>query len=1111
MGSLECPGLERKLGGCVRKRWKAAMQSRLEEAAGPYGLLGPEALNEAVELFTCTTQTQDIVETCHLVGLLHWHRGLAFGDERSIPEARTASALLMLVGLAEPTLPLPEPLQRTAGTLSEAGAQVGWEELLQALALLLEKGADAHTARLAIRAGHNAIADIKQDPQRLSFPLRFLSIAWHRLFEYTGDRAALEQAIMHARKAVAQADAESMELTAALQNLANSLRVTFESTGDVQHLREAVDTGRQAAQTALETDGNRYMTLIGLADSLRTLYGQTTEGPLLDEALQLSIDALDAAPDPDQPPSALLLNSVIILRYQFERTGDSAVLNEAIAMARRSVEAAPLGTPTRQIALYNLGQMLNVLFGRTGDQTALEEAIDAVDAVVRTTPADHPDGPLYRSTLVAMLHGHFRRTGDADALDEAIRRGGEAVEATPQDHPHRWMYLVNLAVALKAKAEYMDDLDALRRVITIERQVAGLLPGTGRDQASAMTNLGNSLRLYYHHTRDTSALEEAISLCRAAVAETADDHPFRAQCEVNLALSLSDYGLVTGVNRCVEEAIGLLEIAASRTSAVTAVRVSAAREWGELARTLGQPEQAARGFALAVRLLPRLAARSLVHTDATRWMADYSQLASDAAACALDVGRPDQAVELLEMGRGVLLAQALESRTDLTDLRERAPELADRFDYLCARLDSGATNGPGLGAGTEVSEGVDDPDLRRLLAQELEALITRVRALPGLEQFLLPPQAAHLIAEAHSGPIVVVNVSRYRSDALILTSDGIQVCELPEVDYDDVHDRLSDMHHLLSQVNSSANARREAERVMAEDTLPWLWGDVTEPVLARLGLTKPLGKDGAPRMWWIPCGPLAYFPIHAAGHHLERSPEGRPRRAVMDRVASSYTPTVRALSHARAQRTRQKATSGGSPLPRVLAVAMPHTPGAGELPGSKSELEHLARLFPAVECLIDEDATRQAVLSRLAAHPWAHFACHAGADPDDPYQSRLVVHDHATEPLTALDVSQLRLESSELAYLSACSTAVTRTDLADEALHIVTAFQLAGFPHVVGTLWEINDVIAPEITAHIYAQLMSVGFDPDHTGTCVHRATRLIRDRYPNFPTLWAAHIHMGA
>ncbi|QYA95766.1 CHAT domain-containing protein [Streptomyces anulatus] len=1065
-----------------------------------------------MELFAGTTRTQDIVETCHLVGMLHWQRGLALADQRALPEVRTATALLVVVSLLKPELPMPEPVRRPPGALLRPEGEATWEDLLQVLALHLDDGADAHSARLTICAARNAVADVAEDPALLVGRLRVLGASWQRLYEHTGELADVQQAVAVARGAAEQPDIAVMDRAMSLHNLAESLRALFNRTGDVRHLREAVDVGREAVgEVSQQGDTKRYVSLGGLADSLRMLYEHTDDGALLDEALRLSTAALEAVPEADRDRSVVLVNSTILLRYQFERTGDQAVLNEAIAMSRSAVREAPRGTPVQQTALYNLGNLLHVLSERTGDMTALDEAIKATSTVVDLTPAEHPDGPPYRSTLVGMLNQRFNRAGDTHALDRAIALGSEAVAATPEDHPNRWMYIANLAVVLKAKAHHTKDLDSLRHAIAFEREMSNLASGMGgRHKAAVLTNLGNSLRLYFAQSGDMSSLEEAISAGRAAVDGVTEDHPFRAQCEVNLALSLSIHGVSAKDGRHAEEALGLLKAAASRGSAPTAVRLSAAREWGELAMVIGQHEQAARGFAQGVELLPRLAARSLLRFDATRWMAEYSRLASDAAACALAAGHPDRAVEVLEMGRGVLLAQAQESRTDLTELRERAPELADRFDHLCARLDESTTDGLDLIAGTEAPGGEDDPDLRRKLAQELDGLVARIRTLPGLENFLLPPQAAQLAAEAHSGPIVMVNVSPYRCDALVLTTDGIQVCELPNVDHDDVHDRLGDMQNLLARSGSTRDSRIEAERVMAEDTLPWLWDNVAEPVLDLLRLTQPLGERGTRRMWWIPCGPLAHFPLHAAGHHLQAPPEGESRRTVMDRVVSSYAPTVRALSHARAQHAGRKTPSGESGPPRVLAVAMPHTPGARDLPGARTEYERLSHIFPMVEGLVGEEATCQAVLSSLATHPWVHFACHAGADPDDPYRNHLLVHDHAVNPLNVLEISRLRLKKPEFAYLSACSTAVTRRDLADESLHVVTAFQLAGFPQVVGTLWQINDTIAAEIAERIYTQLAADGFDPTRTGASVHAAIRLIRDRYPRFPTVWAAHIHMG-
>lgn len=112
-------------------------------------------------------------------------------------------------------------------------------------------------------------------------------------------------------------------------------------------------------------------------------------------------------------------------------------------------------------------------------------------------------------------------------------------------------------------------------------------------------------------------------------------------------------------------------------------------------------------------------------------------------------------------------------------------------------------------------------------------------------------------------------------------------------------------------------------------------------------------------------------------------------------------------------------------------------------------------------------------------------------------------------PLTVVDVSRLRLETADLAYLSACSTARVGTTLTDEAIHLASAFQLAGYRQVIATLWPINDRLAVRLAEEVYDAIVARG-----TGVAaraVHEATRRLRSRRRDLPQLWAAHIHTGA
>jgi hypothetical protein len=237
-------------------------------------------------------------------------------------------------------------------------------------------------------------------------------------------------------------------------------------------------------------------------------------------------------------------------------------------------------------------------------------------------------------------------------------------------------------------------------------------------------------------------------------------------------------------------------------------------------------------------------------------------------------------------------------------------------------------------------------------------------------------------------------------------------------------------------------------------------------------------------------------------------------------VVSSYTPTVRALAHARRHRPDPRGTGADGAVGRVV-VAMPRTPGAADLLGAVAETALVRTLFPGPVRVLAGDpldshpiprptgeATHEAALAALAGARWAHFACHATSDPDDPSASRLLLADHRERPLTVVDVTRLRLGDPEFAFLSACSTAQPGTRLPDEVIHLSSAFQLAGYRHVVATLWPVGDRIGYTVAEQVYTAVRDHG--AGRAAHALHQAARDRRAVFPDRPSAWAAHVHAG-
>lgn len=225
-------------------------------------------------------------------------------------------------------------------------------------------------------------------------------------------------------------------------------------------------------------------------------------------------------------------------------------------------------------------------------------------------------------------------------------------------------------------------------------------------------------------------------------------------------------------------------------------------------------------------------------------------------------------------------------------------------------------------------------------------------------------------------------------------------------------------------------------------------------------------------------------------------------------MISSTIPTVRALLQARQ-------ASPPSPDTRVLVVAMPQTPGQADLPGAAQEavtLEHL--LAGRVDVLglpSTAPATYATVTASLPGHTWVHFACHGQSDLTDPSASHLLLTDYQSQPLTVVDLTQARLEGVQLAFLSACTTARTGTDLPDEPIHLAAACQLAGYRHVIATLWPISDADTAWLTKRFYTSIAAISAPTTAAAaTALHNATRRLRSINRTHPSHWAPYTHAG-
>ncbi|MGW6708160.1 CHAT domain-containing protein [Streptomyces sp. NPDC054956] len=968
--------------------------------------------------------------------------------------------------------------------------------------------------------------------------LHNLGSAWSSRYDTTGGPADLENAIESCRAAVEVASEEHAGRSMFLSGLGNALLTRFDSTGETGYLDRSIDAFREALEVLPPGHRARGLRLSGLGRALLARYRLSGEISDLDAAIEASRAAASGS-DPQQAEFNALLNNLGISLWQrFEYAGDPADLDEAISVSRASAQATAKGHVDRPTRLSNIGLMLWTRFKHSGSLPDLDAAVEFAHDAVKATPPGHSTLARLLSNLGPVLMERFERSGDSQDLDQAIHRTREALDIIGSGSPDRPRYLANLCATLAARFEDTGVFEDLEAAVEAGRAAVVDVPSLHPERPRYLSALGAVLTVRFTETGSVLDLDDAVAACQAALDSTPVEHPERADYLLNLGTALGSRYERTGSHQDFERALSVGLEGGQAEGLRPSIRIRAARAAASLVvRT--DPGLAADLLAEAVRLLPEVADRRLGRGDQQHALGDWSGLSGDAAALTLasldgePADRALRALQLLETGRGVLHNQALDMRSDLAELRECHPVLAHRFEALRDELDRPTeTTLPAdpIGQVSAAVRAVDAGQHRRGLADELQATLTHIRAQDGFASFARPPAADELLAQAAFGPVVSFNVSRHRSDALLLTSNGIESLNLPDLTHDLAVDRIQAFHQALETVGDSQAtpvARKEAQAIL-RTVLEWLWDVAVEPVLRSLGfMDEPSSGMPWPRIWWAPGGLLSLLPLHAAGHHSGRPKAGPTigeRRTAMDRVVSSYTTTIRALHH-----TRRRRTSAPS-VRRSLIVAMPTTPGVqGRLDHVSEEVALLCDLLPKPTLLVEPDATgngttaprsetptKNRVLDNLADCGIAHFACHGAHDPIDPSRSLLLLHDHERDPLTVASLAGVRTDSAQLAYLSACRTAfMASAELIDEAIHLTSAFQLAGYPHVIGTLWEVNDEIASRMAVAFYTELGRVTnrhgeIDVDESAHALHHAVRSIRDLYPKVPYLWAAHLHAG-
>ncbi|CAH0015676.1 unnamed protein product [Clonostachys rhizophaga] len=847
--------------------------------------------------------------------------------------------------------------------------------------------------------------------------------------------------------------------------------IEYQRTGDIKAIDASIHQFQKALDSTSPGDPIRPGQQFNLAVGYLNRFRKRGDLEDLKHAILLNHQALKGTPN-NQYRTWLLHNLSGCYRERYQRQGALTDLDYSIQLGRESLQHTPpddvyLARKLESISLSYLSR-----FWRVGALRDLNYSIQLSRDALAQTPTDD-SGRSYRLHCLAASYGYkFRQSGVLADLNYSIQLAQEALDYTLADDLDQSKRLTTLAMGYRDRFRQLKLPEDIDNSIALYKSALENSIAADPDRARRLQGLAASYTYRFRQGKALGDLDHAIEAGQQALEITSANDPIRAQLLHNLAATYVYRYQNTDNTEDLNYSTQLYQKALDSSASPVLDRIHGS---SILLLIYGQAENWAQAYEAAyttTSLIPQITQRSLENSDKQHRIAAIVGLSSDAAAIALNAGKSVyEAIRLQELGRGIIADSLNDMRLDISELRRLHPELAYEFfqcndDLAKSAVSPSQDSHPNFS--TTASHEIDQ---RYNTGRKLEQVIEAIRSHPGFERFLLAPTEDEMKSAAIRGPVVVLNVSRYRCDALIVEQDGLRHLQLHGLHESDIQD-------YAATLDSSS---------VTTQLLEWLWDTIAGLVLDFLNFTQPPAADW-PRIWWIPTGPLAKFPIHAAGYH------GAGSNTVLDRVVSNYSSSIKALFHFR--ENQLKVEMPGMPEKAVL-VGMPNTPGQTMLPFASQEINELGEICASLDlqvCMPPPNV--DAVLSSLRDCEVFHFAGHGQTDPSDPSKSAIILEDGK---ITVASLLQRNLYAQKpfLAYLSACSTGrMKNSDLMDEGLHLIAACQLAGFQHVIGTLWEVNDKSCVEIARRTYEQLRQEGISHRSIGEGLHHACRSLRSRW---------------
>lgn len=975
----------------------------------------------------------------------------------------------------------------------------------------------------------------------------------------TGLIDLLEESIQLITKVITSTPPSDPKLPFRLGQRADTLRNKFILTGNVDDIDQAIASleGCLDAPALKDNDGWKYQKCLGEAYLLRyeSLLAKT-DLQKAETAINCALDCEGLSPS-DKSDCLHVSGKVLFGKYNIDR--ESGLLDEAIGQYQESVRLSKLEEAESYTIFNDLGNALLERAERSGSSVDIEAAAtpyrEALEKLrkFRTAPTSNEEGMLLHGlgNLELRRYQLWGQTGD---LDAAINCYKKSHDLTLESNVRYVTRTGSLSWALQERFDITHNVEHLREAERrLEYALALPLKLSPSDRSYLENRMGViHLRLFFH-TEEVNYLKPAEMHFRNALATGCTKQAFMTSASNNLAITLkhkldvikdnldfvaclTQFQILLRSMKPTDPELGkvaynlaelfslmydlkqdalfgrvglnsyLAFLRAGRIAPQMVIKTTmkAARMAFQV---LGDAQQARNLLKRAMDDLPGAILVGMNRGDQLRILRECSWLPRNIAGFCIAAGdSAEEALIWLESSRCLIWNNLLNEQSDLGPLEVCHPQLARRFEILRTKLKD---NTASKIAYPDPANMLKVQDNNRACLQYYE-LVREIRDLEGFDGFLrIPQESSSLIAYASKGPVVIITTNEFRSDCIIIQEDRVVSLPLPEMTESDCV--LHSASYLMALDKLQSHPQEASDRF--EKVLIWLWKAAGQPVMEKLGFLETNKSSSRPRVWWMATGWLGILPIHAAGDHRRALETGEPL-SLLDLTTPSYFNSLRSLGYVRERMsTLNDLSQRSSSSANALLVKMPTTPNCDSLPHAGKEVSIIQEFLESqnISTSVLTNPNRDDVLRRLKSCDLVHFACHGIADPDDPSLSKLLLQDWKARPLNVRALLRTKEPNCKLVVLSACETAVGKDrKLLEEGIHLAGGFQMMGVPHVIGTLWKVEDTFSVEFLRNFYVGIQSGKMlDVDMTAQSLRDAAMDARSKGVDALT-WGAYVHSG-